>query len=289
MRTPLHAFRYSAFRQRMDQLNRYCREKRLEPMLRRQLREYLIRVRHVQAGDSQRELMTIMSPKLQGLLSLQVNGTWLTAVRFLRPLQSKPGAETACCVRIVLALEARVYIPTELLPADSMYHLNSGTVIHRGAVIVSGKTWGDDCILHRVDLRPHGARGLTYVEVEQIHRDTLLKIILTSVVRTSMDGGSVEVHEYPSAVRRLRWHAVMVGMIRECARLRGSRPGQSKSRDDVYRAWSSTFEAMESGDTRSAAEEAAPMPARQRSRLMGDRKASLKSHASSFKLPNLWA
>ena len=66
-----------------------------------------------------------------------MNGTWLTAVRFLRPLRSKPGAETACCVRIVLALEARVYIPFELLPADSMYHLNSGTVIHRGAVIVS--------------------------------------------------------------------------------------------------------------------------------------------------------
>ena len=104
--------------------------------------------------------MGLMSPKLQGLLSLQVNGSWIPTVPFLRTLSTKQGAELACCVRIALTLQPSVYIPTELLPADSMYHLASGTVVHRGHIVAGrGKIWGDDCILHRVDLRGGGECG----------------------------------------------------------------------------------------------------------------------------------
>ena len=55
----------TAFRQRMDQLNRYCRTHRLASSTRRDLREYLIRAKHVQAGDGERYLMMLMSPKMQ--------------------------------------------------------------------------------------------------------------------------------------------------------------------------------------------------------------------------------
>lgn len=67
----------SAFRQRMDHLNRYCRNSKFDTDTRRRLREYLFRARQVQVEESQHELMLLMSPKLQGELSLQVCRTLL--------------------------------------------------------------------------------------------------------------------------------------------------------------------------------------------------------------------
>ena len=277
---------HSAFRQRMDQLNRYCREKRLERHTRRQLREYLYRVKHVQTGNSQRELMRIMSPKLQGVLSLHVNGSWIPTVAFLRPLKTRPGAEIGCCVRIALSLTPAVYIPTELLPADCLYHLTSGTLVHRGSVIAgNGRIWGDDCVLSRIDLRARPARALTYVEVEQISRDTLLSIVMSSAQRTDEDGMHVEVFEFPAAVRRLRWHAVMLGMMRECARIKGEVPGQSQQK--MYQAWTKSFKHMASGmddrdelPTDGSLPFAAPLPSRTKSRARRSSQRELEARTA---------
>ena len=78
----------------MDHLNRYCRANRLATSTRRDLREYLFRAKHVQAGEAQRDLMLLMSPKLQGDLSLQVgHRAWRACSR--RPWRGASGAPPA--------------------------------------------------------------------------------------------------------------------------------------------------------------------------------------------------
>ena len=103
--------------------------------------------------------MLLMSPKLQGELSLQINGPWLTKVRFLMRI------EMDCAVRIALALSAAVYVPTELLRADYLYHLARGTVVYRGAILIGDSVWGEDSILRREDHRSVPARCVRHARL----------------------------------------------------------------------------------------------------------------------------
>ena len=135
--------------------------------------------------------------------SLQVNGPWLTTVRFLQKV------EAACCVEIALALAPMVCVPTELLGADSLYHLKRGTVVYNGNVLVGGCHWGIDCILERIDLRSLPARAFTFVEVSSIKRDALLEII--NKRHETIDGTRLY-YKYPMAARKTRWEAIRLGV-----------------------------------------------------------------------------
>ncbi|KOO22153.1 voltage-gated ion channel superfamily [Chrysochromulina tobinii] len=179
-----------AFRNSMDQLNRYCRKHKLAQPTRIKLREYLYRSEHVQVCKSQQALMMLLSQKLQGELSLQVNGPWLMTIPFLR------GIETACSVLISLKLESMVFVPTELLPADAMYHVSKGTVIYRGPVLLGGSVFGDDCILQRISLRSLPARALTYVDVTRVTCENLLSIVYDRIDGSS---GASATFKYPLA------------------------------------------------------------------------------------------
>ena len=194
-----------AFRNSMDQLNRYCRKHKLGQPTRIKLREYLYRSQHVQVGKSQQALMMLLSQKLQGELSLQVNGPWLMTIPFLR------GIEAACSVRISLTLEPMVFVPTELLNADAMYHVSKGTVIHRGLVLLGGSVFGDDCILQRISLRSLPGRALTYVDVTRVTRKNLLSIVYDKVDGAS---GASAAFKYPLAADKVRWSAIWLAMRR---------------------------------------------------------------------------
>ena len=76
--------------------------------------------------ESQKELVMLMSPKIQGELSLKVNGAWLSNIDFLRDI------EAACCVEIALSLDACVFVPSELLSSSYLYHMQQGTVVYKG-------------------------------------------------------------------------------------------------------------------------------------------------------------
>ena len=142
----------------------------------------------------------MMSPKLQAELQLQVNGRWLASVPFLQ------GAEEQCLLRIALALRTRVFVPNEVLPSDSLYNLVSGSCTIDGSLIVSGSTWGEDCILYRTDLREEAAAAASYAEVSCIHREALIEIVNTPA--TTEEFGK----EYPIASRRLRWAALGIAI-----------------------------------------------------------------------------
>ena len=212
----------TAFRNNMDHLNRYCRSNRLDTPTRRRLREYLYRAKHLQVHNSNRKLMLLMSPKLQGELSLQVNGPWLINVSFLR------GAELTCVVRVALALEPMVFVPTELLPTDYLYYLEAGTVVHRSNVFVRGQYWGTECLLERPEFRSKQSRALTYAETCRVHRDNLFGIIFDAI-----DGENLL---YPNAAMRCRWVAIKMALVRYAATQSTGKRMQT--------AWTDTFQAM---------------------------------------------
>lgn len=53
-------------------LNRFMRKKRLKPEFRVELREYLINSRQMQMDEAFRELLQMLSPGLQGRLSMEL-------------------------------------------------------------------------------------------------------------------------------------------------------------------------------------------------------------------------
>jgi hypothetical protein len=241
-----------AFRNSMDQLNRYCRKHKLAQPTRIKLREYLYRSEHVQVCKSQQALMMLLSQKLQGELSLQVNGPWLMTIPFLR------GIETACSVLISLKLESMVFVPTELLPADAMYHVSKGTVIHRGSVLLGGSVFGDDCILQRISLRSLPARALTYVDVTRVTRENLLSIVYDRIDGSS---GASAAFKYPLAADKVRWSAIWLAMRRWAVQYLEKERKQAVPQNLSFSNMLSSLSNMETGDPLEI-EEAKEMAAR---------------------------
>ena len=106
-----------------------------------------------------------------------------------------------------------VFVPMELISADSMYHLSKGTVIDRGKVLIGGSIWGTDCILSRTDLRAPGARALAYADVSRVTREALLGIITEQQIAGMTPYGEPEmVCTYPLAAAKLHWVAIKVAL-----------------------------------------------------------------------------
>ena len=55
--------------------------------------------------------------------------------------------QVSCVVRIALAIQPAVYVPTELLLSSGLYYLARGCVIHNNCVRVQDSVWGTDCLL----------------------------------------------------------------------------------------------------------------------------------------------
>jgi hypothetical protein len=239
------------FRNNMDQLNRYCRMNRLARPTRIKLREYLYRAKHVQTGNSQKELMRLLSHKLQGELSLQVNGPWLTSVPFLQ------GVEMACSVRIAMTLDPMVFVPTEMLPADALYNLNRGTVVQRGSILLGGSVWGEDCILNRSDLRSPPARALTYADVQLVTRENLLAIIYEEIKGGTVNSkGELEsVYTYPLAAGKVHWTAVKLALRRLGKQLADKQRGTfGKAKEVNWTEMLNSLGSMEAADPNELAE-----------------------------------
>lgn len=207
-----------------------------------------------------------MSPKIQGELSLQVNGTWLTRVSFLQRV------ELDAVVQVAMSLEPQVYVPTELLPSENLYYMCNGTVVHRGEVVLGGSVLGTDCFLQRDDLRSRPARALTHVEVSLIHRDVMMGIIHRHIEAVDQTGRQVVIYAYPRASSALRWEMMRIALTREL-RARAGAAAQSKAAS----RWDDAFHRME-GDV---AGMAAQMEARMDVRVEAEmRRTTLKRMAT---------
>ena len=185
------------FKRTMDNLNSFMSEQGLPPEMRVKLREYFHQTRHLQVARSNKELISMMSPMLQGKVVWEINQRWLKHVWFLR------NAEDKFMVKLALTLTAAVFAPSELCPIGYMYISHRGIVLYGGRVLTSGKVWGEDMILSSPTLRSkYAARCMTYVEVYVISRDELLDLA----------------KEFPATLRVVRRSSFRLAFRREMIR-----------------------------------------------------------------------
>lgn len=183
-----------------------------------------------------------MSPLLQGEVALAINSRWLKSINFLI------GAETELVVLVACSLQPAVFIPGELVTpgecraatrpwrllmgglgrrprrrcphcprrlsltprdsprpsrpsrplAGSLYVIHKGVALYGGRLLTSGRCWGQDMILARQHLCRFAARAMSYLEVYRISRAELLELA----------------RPFPIALRRIRWEALRLAMIR---------------------------------------------------------------------------
>ena len=159
------------FTRRMDDLNRYVSMHNLDPELRRRLREYLHQTKHLQVAAASKELLSLLSPALQGEVTWEVNKRWLTRIEFFR------GAEKEFLVQISTSLTPIIFTPGELAVTGYLYIVHRGIALYGGRVLTSGKVWGEDCMIASRHLqRKWCARAMNYLEVYMISRDEVLEV-----------------------------------------------------------------------------------------------------------------
>lgn len=164
------------FRHNMDQLNRFLKDQPtsiLSANTRTRLREYMHQSRHIMIDASNKRLIELMSPALQGEVAFKINRIWLERVLFLR------GAEPAFMVALALELTPMVFAPGEEPMLGFLYIVHRGLALHAGKVLSAGKVrscclqstapphsalvsavpsaymqvWGEDMILFSAELR----------------------------------------------------------------------------------------------------------------------------------------
>ena len=167
----------------------------LNKPLRRRLREYLHRTRHLQFAATEAKLLGMLSPSLQSEVVLLINEEWSRRVWFLANVE----AELLVCLTQMLS--PMVLAPYELAPSGFLYVLHRGVMVTQAGVLVKGSTWGEDLILEDIEpglMRPTNARAMNYVEVFVCSYSTLRQALST----------------FPQATAHVRRCAVRLAMRR---------------------------------------------------------------------------
>ena len=123
---------------------------------------------HIQRLESYSNVMSKLSPQLQGDLAYSMHARWLDRVWFLR-------GERAFVVEVATALGATMYAPSELIKAQATLSIiKSGIAARRGKVLSRGSMWGLDFVVNQWALMDHSpVRSLSYTEVNYLTRAAL--------------------------------------------------------------------------------------------------------------------
>jgi len=184
----------TAFRNVMDELNHFMRNYGFQQDTQRRVREYFYQSRHLQAAKSHTALLEMMSPKLQGEVTLLCNEKWIRNVWFFQ------GCEQDFLIQVALSMTPAVYVPDETVPPGNLYVLHSGMVLYGGRVVAAGQSWGDDMLITRIDLQSRfSALALGYTNVFKISCSNLQRIAAP----------------FPKVLKRLRFCAARLALRRE--------------------------------------------------------------------------
>mmetsp|Transcript_23740 Transcript_23740/g.47369 ORF Transcript_23740/g.47369 Transcript_23740/m.47369 type:complete len:853 (-) Transcript_23740:227-2785(-) len=180
------------FRTTLDQLNHFMYVNQLPHELRVRLREYFQQSRHIHRGQQRKQLMTLMSPSLQGEVAMKINQRWLKSVSFLQK------AEQNFIIVISSTLHPAVFAPGEQASFGYLYIIHRGVALYGGRVMTSGSSFGHDMILRRQSLCLYSARAMSYLEVYRISRSQLIELA----------------RPFPRAWSLIRWEAFRLALKR---------------------------------------------------------------------------
>jgi len=168
------------FQMGWDALNRFVNYFKVTPTDARELRRYYIERADEAKAKSRKRVMNDFSPLLAEKFVWKLNKEWLMKVPcfslvverlILRP---ESGMERFL-VKVALAMQPSVYVPSERPPAQRLYIITEGSAFHRGRQITKGDSWGAEDVLLRgshTALRAFRALATTYLHVLWIGADT---------------------------------------------------------------------------------------------------------------------
>eukprot|EP00930_Biecheleria_cincta_P024749 TRINITY_DN17680_c0_g1_i2.p1 TRINITY_DN17680_c0_g1~~TRINITY_DN17680_c0_g1_i2.p1 ORF type:complete len:682 (-),score=93.02 TRINITY_DN17680_c0_g1_i2:151-2196(-) len=178
-----------SFRKRMDNLNSMMQERAVPDEMRRRLRSYFLSNKTCSQHLTQKELLSNMSPNLQGEVSLLLNVEWIRKISFLKQFlaeakeveQAGEDAEPyrACIADIARNLETMAFAQGEnFLQIQTLFILYRGLIGQGSRVVHVGGVWGEDFVLSDMTLlRSLRCCALTYVEVIYIARETFMRVV----------------------------------------------------------------------------------------------------------------
>ena len=131
-----------AFRAELSRLNEFMSANALPPATRFRLREFMHESAHLRGSAEQRQLLSRLSPAMQGEVSVLVNQRWLSGVWYLRRVPL-PGL----LIELASILKPAVFPPSEFCPTGFLYIVQRGSAYWGGRVRRDGAVWGEDVLL----------------------------------------------------------------------------------------------------------------------------------------------
>ena len=162
---------HTAFKNRMDNLNRFISFNALEEATATKLREYFWEARHKVAAEARQHVCVEMSTSLQELACGQIHGEWLRQMPFFGGLilpdgdEMVPPVSSQFIATVATHLKGEVYVPMERPPLGRLYLIYQGSARYKGRVRQAGFSWGAlDVMLRNAPLQKR-AIATTYLHV----------------------------------------------------------------------------------------------------------------------------
>jgi len=166
------------YRNTMDTLNYFMRERQLPKDMRIMLREYFHNARHMLEANDDEDLLAKMSPLLKGTVAVAANSIWLRQIWFLNGLGSTR-LERDFVAALAMELQLSAFIVHERMPIGQLYVLKQGMVVKLYRFLGKGRVWGEDALLPQRDFAivDHSqAVALTFCECMLLRRHDFVRV-----------------------------------------------------------------------------------------------------------------
>ena len=158
----------TAWKQDMDAINFFMRDRGCDKALQERVREYFIASRALQRRQRERRVFELMSPSLQGEVAMVALQRIVSSVYYFR------AATAGFVLALSRVLTSRGYAQREMIWSVHLNIMHQGMAAVRGAIKLRGRVWNEDIILDNPTLRRTGpACALTFVETFELSRQDL--------------------------------------------------------------------------------------------------------------------
>jgi len=148
------------FRNMMDELNFFARDKKLPRPVTVKLREFLSQTAHVHRQSQYNVLLDSMSARLKADAAL----VWAKATLLKVPYFNSGPIEDEFLASCALTLKSKVFCRTEYIPPESLCVIERGIAAKDGRITTKGGCIGIDMVLNSVTFRDmNPAIALTFV------------------------------------------------------------------------------------------------------------------------------
>jgi len=206
-----------SFKRTMDDLNWFMEEKEMPNIMRQRLRRYFFEAKEMSKQKVEKEVITQMSPLLQGEVSMFMHQQWICRVWYLCDMNRE------IIVWAARNLALAVFAPNEeVLDERTLFIVQRGVCAYKGKILVSGDIWGEDMLLSNPFLREQcKARAMSHLAVLTLHIEDLFEVVVC----------------FSEARARLRWAQIQIathrGIVRIARKLRAMREQQGLSLWDL--------------------------------------------------------